>query len=345
MGPSADITIAIPAYNRSAELYELLCSIENQQRHASEVLVCEDCSPDRDEIRDVVEKMRGRLERIGYAVTYIENEKNLGYDGNVRKIIRLASSRWAMLMGNDDLLLPNGILDAENFLKVHEAIKMTSRSFVRFHNDILKPLGVSRVSNRDKVFINGQDASGMLFRICGFVSGLVVNIEWARSVETDRYDGTLFYQIFLASLAFCSDGIGYIERPIVAGRTGNPPLFGSASTEKDSHIPGSYSPKGRARMWRGVLDICREIGAEKGINLEAGIRQELKTRQAFHVFEMMAGASPALLKNLRSELKLLGLYDGVMPITLFWLVRIFGERSRWVFRLTRRVLQREVYGA
>lgn len=44
-----DMSLAIPAYNRSAELKELLCSLENQALLPAEIIICEDCSPEREQ--------------------------------------------------------------------------------------------------------------------------------------------------------------------------------------------------------------------------------------------------------------------------------------------------------
>jgi len=218
-------------------------------------------------------------------------------------------------------------------------IKLVSRSFVRFAEAIDSPLGISSLSNNDKVFNVDTNKPRMLFRTCGFVGGLMVNTAWAKEYDTDKYDGTLFYQIYLAAQAFCEGGIGYISTPIVGGRAGNPPLFGSATTEKSVHVPGSYSAQGRAKMWRSVLEICRDVGASKGVDLVSDVKHELMVRQSFHVFEMMVSADKSVLNELRSELKRLDIYSHPVPVTLYWLVRIMGWRARYFFDLIRKVMQ------
>ena len=181
-----DMSLAIPAYNRSAELKELLCSLENQALLPAEIIICEDCSPEREAIRSIANYYRPVFAQRGCCVNYIENSNNLGYDGNVRKLLCEASQKWVMLMGNDDLVLPGCFERAENFIDNNPQVNIISRAFVRFSNDINSPLGVSRLSANDRLFVNGKDKPRMIFRSCGFVGGLIVNTAWARQYDTAK---------------------------------------------------------------------------------------------------------------------------------------------------------------
>src|SRR5579859_4313036 len=226
------ISVAIPAYSRCQELTELLQSIYEQTLLPSEITICEDKSPEREGIRRIVESWRGWFETESCSVNYHENEVNLGYDANLRKVIAVSHSPWVMLMGNDDLLMPGCIETAAQYLAATPQVRMISRSFVMFEGSRDKPLGVSRLTRYDQVFVARKSSPAMLFRTCGFVSGLIVNRPWADELATDDYDGSLYYQIYLAAVAFCESGIGYISTSIIANRAHNPPLFGSAAPEK-----------------------------------------------------------------------------------------------------------------
>ncbi len=336
-----DIAIGIPAYGRCAELRELLGSIYAQTVLPREITICEDNSPERDLIRAIAAEWAGRFLIEGCVVNYQENATNLGFDGNFRKVISASNARWVMVMGNDDLMLDICVETAEKYLLKHPGISIVSRSFLRFNTDINEPLGVSRLSDVDCVFQAKESSSKMIFRTCGFIPGLVFDRAWADSNATDVYDGTLYYQIYLASVAFCESGIGYIAKPIVAGRSGNPPMFGAAASEQALHIPGSYSPKGRANMWASVLRIARDIGARFHIDLYTEIKKELEVRQSFHIFEMYAGADRETSWNLRQELVALDLFRHPMPRFLFTLNRVFGYRARAFYALLRRIMQRD----
>jgi hypothetical protein len=329
------ISIAIPAYGRCSELVELLQSIYDQSVLPAEITLCEDMSPQRDSIRAIAESWKGRFAAESCTLNYQENECNLGYDGNVRRVIHASHTPWVMLMGNDDLLLPGCIASVAEYLAAHPGERMISRSFLMFKNNLHNVFGVSRLSLTDHCFTLQNSASGIYFRTCGFVGGLIVNREWAEALATEQYDGTLYYQIYLAAVAYCQSGIGYISRVIVGGRVGNPPLFGSASAENDVHIPGAYTPKGRAAMWAAVLQIAQDIGTRFNVDLTTDMRKELEVRQSFHIFEMMAGASRQKLKELRQEFVKLELFHHPVPRTLYAINLLLGARVRIFYRTVR----------
>ncbi|MBB4800835.1 glycosyltransferase involved in cell wall biosynthesis [Flavobacterium nitrogenifigens] len=331
-------SIAIPAYGRPNEFEDLLQSINEMDMLPNEVIICEDFSKERNEIRAVAEKYQIIFNTKNVVVSYIENEKNLGYDANIRRLIDLALYKWVILIGNDDLFLKRGLNEIDEFCKKNESIAMISRPFIRFEKDINKPLGISRILPNEAI-IGKNDSPKFIFRMCGFVGGLVINKEWAKKIATDKYDGTLFYQIYLAANAFCTTGIGYLANPSVGGRAGNPPLFGNSKKDGDFHVPGSYTAKGRASMWKGVLDIGKDVGKLYNIELHEELRKELMIRQSFHVFEMNVGVSKETLKELKSELKKLDLFDHWIPKTLYFLNITFGKNAYYVYYLTRKLMQ------
>jgi len=337
-----EISIGIPAYNRRSELVDLLQSIYVQSVLPAEITICEDRSPERDGIRAVVDAWRDRFTAESCLINYRENERNLGYDGNVREVIGVSRSPWVMLMGNDDLLMPGCIEAVAKFIAVHPHVPMISRSFVMFKDDLQTVLGTSRLSLEDRIYDMGNSSPAMVFRTTGFVGGLIVRQDWASALATDKYDGSLYYQVYLAAVAFCQGGIGYISKHTVGSRYGNPPLFGSAASEKGVHIPGSYTPKGRANMWAWVLQITEDVGRQFGVDLRSDVKTELEVRQSFHIFEMMAAAGRPQLLELRMEFQKLGLFSHPVPRALYIIDFLFGSKANLFYRTVRRLRGRAV---
>lgn len=331
-------TVVVPAYNRPIELVELLDSVLGQTSMPHEVLVCEDNSPQRDEVRQVCEKYYAKLADVGVNLRYVENETNLGYDKNLRKCIEFSSSDWAVILGNDDVLLPNAIDDLNSFVSRND-VDFISRSFVRFSRHIDNTLGVSSISGEDTVFDHLNSRPRMIFRAAGFVGGLVIRTDFARRHSTSEFDGSLYYQIYLAAIAYCGRGIGYVATPIVGGRADNPPMFGTADDDRGVHVPGSYTAKGRAKMWQGAMDIASKVGAVNGVDLLSDMRNELEVRQSFHVFEMNAGASREELRSLRLALTELGLFSHPVPRFFYCLDYMLGKRARYFYAACRKVMQ------
>lgn len=335
---NSKISVVVPAYSRSTELIELLDSVISQTAPPLEVVICEDHSPERDAIRSICNDYLPLLDSIGTSLIHIENEVNIGYDKNLRKCIESARGEWALILGNDDLLLPKACEMIENYVKCNN-VNFISRSFLRFNTNIDTPIGTSSSSDIDRVFNSNNSAPRMIFRLSGFVGGLVVNTNFARSLSTSRFDGSLFYQIYLASSAFCQEGIGYISSPIVGGRTDNPPMFGHADDDKDFHVPGSYSAKGRAQMWLGVIKITEYVGAIHNIDLVTDVRHELQARQAFHVFEMNAGQSKQKLTELKNALLEINLFSHPFTKFLYYLNYFLGPYSRFFYSTARKIIQ------
>jgi len=334
------VGIVIPAYNRPRELGELLDSVLAQSRLPDSVLVCEDHSPMRLEVTELCESYKGVFSSRGIKLIYVENEINLGYDKNLRKSIEIADTDWVVVMGNDDLLLANAVEDVIKFISSND-VDFASRTFLRFTKSINAPLGTSSLSKLDSVFTQSNSSAGMVFRSAGFVGGLVIRTSFAKSISCSHFDGSLYYQIYLAANAYCGKGIGYISTPIVGGRADNPPMFGGAEDDGGVHIPGSYTAQGRARMWRGVLDIAQSVGDQHQRDLVSDIRRELEIRQSFHVFEMNAVSSRQELKSLRDALVNLGLFSHPLPRILFWMNYTLGRKAIPVYRMCRRILQRQ----
>jgi glycosyltransferase involved in cell wall biosynthesis len=339
MDRSDSITVVIPSYNRTKELSELLDSILGQSVLPEEVVICEDHSPEREQIAKIVLSYRPQFENKAIKLVYEENEQNLGYDKNLRKGIELSSSSWAFVMGNDDLLLPSAVGVVKEFVTKHSDINFISRTFIRFNNNINQPLGVSRISMQDNVFDRNNSEANIIFRTGGFVGGLVINTAFARSISTTEFDGSLYYQIYLAASAYCDTGIGYISEPIVGGRADNPPMFGNADDDKALHVPGSYTAKGRASMWRGVLTIARSVGEKHHVDLYSSLHKELMVRQSFHVFEMNAGQSVQTNRELKTELARLGLMSHFIPRGFYMLNCILGRHARHVYKMIRKNMQ------
>lgn len=331
-------SIAVPAYGRPNELEELLFSIYNMDKMPSEIIICEDYSKERNILNELCKTWEKRFSSKGTQFNYIENEVNLGYDANIRKLIKEASFKWVILMGNDDLFLKNGLTIIDNFCQRNSDLGMISRPFIRFNTDINKPLGISRLFNEEQVFsYKSNFSSKYIFRACGFVGGLIVNKNWASSYHTDKYDGSLYYQIYLGCVAYCTQSIGYLKGPSVGGRAGNPPMFGEAGAK--NHVPGAYSASGRASMWKGVLDMASDVGKIYNTDLLTDIKHELTVRQSFHVFEMNAGVDKSTLRELKVKLSEIGLFNHIVPKSFYYINYILGSKSRIIYSIIRKYIQ------
>lgn len=333
------ITVCIPAYGRPDEFSLLLKSLRLLTTPAHEILICEDGSPQRQQIFELTQQFIGKMRDVPTVVRYVNNEKNLGYDGNLRQLISLATGDYVFFIGNDDYVLPQAMKTVGHFLQQHKVLA-ASRSFARFSTNPLQPVGYSRVYTTDQVITKDNASAGMVQRIGGFFGGLIFDRRWAESIATNEYDGTLYYQMYLLLNAYATGAIGYMCEPTVAARADNAPLFGSAQSEKGHFTPGRYSAKARGKMWEAILRIAQDTERKTGVPITEAIRRELSGRMSFHVFEMFAGRSMQELNDLKTELVRLDLFRHPLPQMLYWLNRITGHHARHLYTQTRRFIQR-----
>lgn len=330
-----DLTIAVPVYARPDELRLLMESISAMTVLPGEVLLCEDHSKDRPLLRQIATEWTDVLAAKGCAVAYRENPRNLGYDGNVRNLISQATRPWVLLLGNDDAMMPDAIPAIERFIAKNPGIQMMSRTFVRFQSNIHDVVGITRLSHVDCIFSKNDTPPGIILRLCGFVGGLLIHRAWAASLATDRYDGTLYYQMYLAAEAFAGQGIGYIAEPLVASHTGGVPLFGSAASENGIYSPGIYTGRARAAMWKGIIRICTDVENRTSVPLVKCVRRELSGRQSFHVFELVAVQGRRATLQLVREFYSLGLMNHPLPWAITGMSMVLGRSIRQLFGTVR----------
>jgi glycosyltransferase involved in cell wall biosynthesis len=329
------VSIAIPSYSRSNDLDYLLTTISLSNVLPDEVVICDDNSPDQDLIDRIVEKWAVKFRIINVLLKYVKNPVNLGYDRNLKKLIHECSSDFLIFIGNDDAFTINGVGYILNSINLWPNIRVFSRSFLKFSSTIDSPSGVSRFGSLDCIFDHKNSNPKMYLRLCAFFGGLVLNRKWALEKETDMFDGTLYYQLYLFGCAYYEAGIGYISQPTVGARTTGIPLFGVAISESSVHRPGGYSEKARAKMWADILKISEYIDSIYLHSSKKEIHNELKTRFSFHVFEMYATKDIRHLFALADELHRLELMRHPVPLLLFLLVFSLRSWSRFVFMAIR----------
>lgn len=327
------LTVAVPAYSRPKELDELCESIYSGEVMPDEVLICEDLSPLRNEINEVAFKWKILFEDRFVKFNYIENRENLGYDKNIRNLLANAQSDYVLILGDDDMLTVDCVGTVKSYIEKNPSIPFISRTFTRFDAESKKIINTTWLSTADCVFSNSENNASDVIRLCGFVGGIIVNRVWANKHSTDKFDGGLYYQFYLACKSYKELGIGYISKAIVLGRAGNPPLFGHATSEASVHVPGSYRPKGRYTMWKSILDISKFVYGD-GIFLRK-MKRELANRQSFHVFEMMPIQGRYATLELYSYYRLLGISFYWLPIFSTLVIVLFGKNSSFIFNLIR----------
>lgn len=238
------LTVAIPHYKHVPYLALVLESIFEQDYQNFEILVSNDHSPD-----DSDDVLPGLLADSGRCFRYYSQPQNLGYDGNVRFCLAAAQGRYVFLLGNDDALAgPTVLQDLETALRSLDLPDVAVTNFTDWESG-----QVVRRALSTQVVGTGYDAAIRYYRSFSFVSGLIYDRARALEHETDRWDRSIYYQIFVGTR-------------LVADR-GRLAMIDLVAVRKDVQIDGhgvpNYKTKVRDAQWSfderstGVASVLR----------------------------------------------------------------------------------------
>ena len=330
--PSVRISICIPAYNRAGELRQLFDSIAAQSYPPHEIVVCEDASPERGAIREVIAEYETRL---AGRLRYFENAETLGYDANFREMIRHATGEYCFIMGNDDLVAPGALATVADAIRRSPDVGVILRSFAYFRDKPEEYYTIARYYPDELRFPPGPSTVVLFYRRAASMSGLVLHRGDAVAAETDRFDGTLWYQMYLiASILMRRPGLS-VPEVLAYYRKGGRPEFGSSARERGRFTPGEAHDVDEAvRLMDGTLVIARAFDAEHGTDVYPRVRRDM----ARHIYNTFAHHADQPLASYAR------LYTGLVGLG-FWRYPLFHASAAAVATLGPRRLQRVIHAA
>lgn len=110
------LTIAVPTYNRSSFLNELLSCLFEQclSNPRIELLVSDNASTDETPV--IVTRYIDR----GLQIRYIRNISNIGADANFMQCFETAKGKYVWLIGDDDVVVPGAVGKIVSYLQASE---------------------------------------------------------------------------------------------------------------------------------------------------------------------------------------------------------------------------------
>lgn len=207
------ISICIPAYNRPEKVYALLNTIDAKNPHEIEIVVSDDFSPRRSEIRAAVEKFKSESR---YSVTYRENPENLRYDKNLKALVRASHGEWLVFMGDDDEFIPGALDKLIVFIKSHQDIAYVLRRYETVHAD--GKVEDFRYYVGNTIFELGEKTYEELFRRSVFISGFTIKREPILPYLIDTFDGGALIQIYWVAEVVLKNKSVYFDEPITRQR-------------------------------------------------------------------------------------------------------------------------------
>lgn len=316
------VSFCILAYNRAALLPDLLDSIVAQGGDDWECVVSEDRSRERAEIRATVEAY---AQRHPGRFRYHENPETRGYDGNFRTLVALAAGRYVFMMGNDDLVA-QGALDAvRDCLRRHGEIGAVLRAYDFFRDNPARPEQVNRYYPAEARFPAGRRAILACYRRLVGVSGIVLHRDAAHAVATDRWDGTLFYQQWLAGTVLAERDAVYLPTVLAHFRRGGTPEFGHAASEQGRFTPGVQPLDTHLKLVEALFAIADGVEAHTGLPVAREIRADF-ARYAYHTLANVVHGPFAEDWRAYRAFGALGFDRSPWYHGWFWALALFGPR-------------------
>ena len=302
MGPK--ISVCIPAYNRPELLPSLLDSILIQDYDSFNIIICEDDSPKRREIRKAVSEY---LDRHAGLIQYHENEHNLGFDGNVRRLFAKADGEFCMLMGNDDLMCPRALSTVAAALDRYKNVGVVMRSYATFEGSPDNIKQVHRYFATERFFPAGPDTIVTFFRRLVVLPGVTIHRESALKYETDQFDGTVLYQVYLVANILADKNGLFLPEILVLNRHGAIPDIGINPKERGRFVPTKQTPESSINFVKGMLEIAKYLEEKREIKLYEKILKDIGN-YSYPILSIQAKSSLSVFLRYSYQLAQLGFW-------------------------------------
>lgn len=163
-------SILIPTWNGAEVIGDTLRSLLSQSFQNFEIIIQDDAS--NDATVKVIEAFNDPRIKI------FQNEKNLGYSRNLDSLSKKGEGEIIYLMGQDDILGKNALLDTYNAFKMSEDIGAVARPYFWFDEKITKPVRATKQLNPEKNEIvkisDSFDRIILTIDVAGQLSGLAM---------------------------------------------------------------------------------------------------------------------------------------------------------------------------
>ena len=315
------ISICIPSYNRPEDLKILLESVDSKQIDLFEVVICEDDSPKRRDIRDVVANF---ISKGRFNIRYYENNVNLGYDKNLKELIVKARGGFIVFMGDDDTFIPSSIDRLIIFLKKNRSIGYVLKQHRCIYNN--GKIERFRYFDKDVHFPSGEKTYITLFRKSVFISGFIINRNYIKDLLIDDFDGTLLFQLYLLAEVSMNYECAYFDTLLTQAKEEGVPFFGNSETEKKLYTPGTITIENSLNFLKGFFKITSFIDDKH--NLQS--TQKIKTDMSKYFYPSLAIQREKGLKEFfryTKELNKIGFNCTVYYYIYLIALTIFGKKT------------------
>ncbi len=263
------LSICITSYKRLNELKRCLKSINTANPELIEIVVSEDNSELKNEIRLLVE---GFSNNSSYHTQFNTNEINLGYDRNLAKLISLAKGKYIIYISDDDYFLEHSLDAVIRFIQNTEC----NVAFTPFNHEgktIKRKFSQSMKINKGIENVKRHLYNSILF------SGLIFKKELVKDYNAERFLNLNYFQVYLfMSVLLNYDGY-YINIPTICAMEDGENAFGiSDSSEKKEFLVNRESIYSRLEFHNGLIKVIHLFDKDNGTDVIRAFENEYSLR-------------------------------------------------------------------
>jgi len=176
------LTIIIPTYNGSGWIEACIKSILTQSFQDYTIIISDDCSSD--DTVDLIRKIKDNR------IIIHQNKKNVGYAKNLQILKKYVKGDILFLMGQDDILLRDGLLKTYSVFLKDESVGVVTRPYYWFDGKIKKPVRIILPYDpkHDRIIsiTDGKREVQKIFESVGQLSGLAFRMKYMQTNFNDE---------------------------------------------------------------------------------------------------------------------------------------------------------------
>jgi len=164
-------------------------------------------------------------------------------------------------------MCPEALRNAASVIRRHPNVGVVVKGYGWFDETPEKVNQEIRWFSEEKEFSSGVPAIRFAFRRSGVLAGYIVDRDCAKQAATTKFDGTLYYQMYLTANVLIKKSAVCTPKVLILCRGNGKPEFGASAKEKGKYVPGQYTPQARINMISGALSIVQDLKKSEGIDV------------------------------------------------------------------------------
>lgn len=327
------LSIGITSYKRVKELDRCLRSIDSKKTELIEIIVSEDCSPQREQIKEVVEQFS---ESSPYRVVFNSNEHNLGYDRNLIKLVNLASGEYMFYLSDDDCLYPDTL---DSLIEVLQE-KEPAMAYAPFWYGYDEAKEAKRKHQGSHMIESGEVPVSKRVYDAILFSGLTFKREYLLGIDGERFKNLNYIQVYMFLDVMYHHGGYYHDVLMIDSVSDGENAYGTVDSSNGGNdlLAHRESIFSNIEFNKGLFKVIKMFDADNGTNVFSEFSKEYSLRS-------LAGFCRARNFGLKTykeywiRLKESGVELSSIAKTYHIIVMILGgDLSRKLFIIPRKIL-------